>query len=265
MRRSGVNRVLRPLAALLFCPLAFSGGGAADGAAERASTLPAKETLSYAVEWRLITAGKAQLEWNATSQGGQRGWQTNLHLESTGLVSKLFRVSDTYTSQLRSDLCAVASHIDAQEGRRRRETNITFDAEARKARYHERDLVKNSTIAAHEIDIPNCVHDVVGGLYHLRTLHLEPGQSAQVPVSDGKKSVTARVEAQQREDVSTPAGTYKTIRYEAFLFNNVLFQRNARLYVWLTDDARKLPVQIRVRMQFTIGTITLQLEKEEPS
>jgi len=43
----------------------------------------------------------------------------------------------------------------------------------------------------------------------------------------------------------------------------VLYKRSAHLYVWLSDDARKLPVQIRVRMQFTIGTITLQLAKEE--
>jgi hypothetical protein len=32
--------------------------------------------------------------------------------------------------------------------------------------------------------------------------------------------------------------------------------------VWLTDDARHLPVQMRIRMPFVIGTITLQLEKE---
>ena len=71
----------------------------------------------------------------------------------------------------------------------------------------------------------------------------------------------ARVEAQQREDVRTPAGTFKTVRYEVFLFNNVLYRRAAHVYVWLTDDARRLPVQVRVRMQFTIGTITMQLEK----
>jgi hypothetical protein len=35
------------------------------------------------------------------------------------------------------------------------------------------------------------------------------------------------------------------------------------MYVWVSDDARRLPVQLRVRMQFLIGTITLQLEKEE--
>jgi hypothetical protein len=107
------------------------------------------------------------------------------------------------------------------------------------------------------------VYDVPGGLYYLRTLQLEPGQSIQMPVSDGKKSVMARVEAQQREEVKTPAGTYKTVRYEVFLFNNVLYRRSGHLHLWVTDDARRVPVQIRARMQFTIGTITLQLEKEE--
>ena len=100
---------------------------------------------------------------------------------------------------------------------------------------------------------------MAGGVYFLRTLNLEPGQSTEIPVSDGKKSVLAKVEAQQREDVRTPSGSYKTIRYEIYLFNNVLYRRSAHLFVWLTDDRRRLPVQIRVRMQFTIGTITLQL------
>ncbi len=107
------------------------------------------------------------------------------------------------------------------------------------------------------------MHDVIGGLYYLRTLNLEPGQNAQIPVSDGRKFAMARVEAQAREDVKTAAGSFKTIRYEIFLFNGVLYQRSARLDVWLTEDRRRLPVQVRVRMPFTIGTITLELQKVE--
>ena len=222
--------------------------------------LPARETLSYAVEWRLVTAGKARLDWTALSGG--RGWESRFHLESIGLVSKLFKVEDDYFAQLNQGLCAQSSQMSAREGVRQRETRITFDANTRKAAYLEIDKIHNTTVLSQEIDIPPCVHDVFGGLYILRTMRLEPGQSAQLPISDGKKSVSARVEAQARETVKTPSGTYKTIRYEAFLFNNVLYRRPAHLHVWLTDDARKLPVQLRVKMQFTIGTITLQLEKE---
>ena len=94
-------------------------------------------------------------------------------------------------------------------------------------------------------------------------LNIEPGQAVQTPVSDGKRVVSARIEAQQREDVKTPAGSFKTVRYEIFLFNNVLWKRSGHLYIWLTDDRRRIPVQIRVRLPFTIGTITLQLEKVE--
>jgi len=98
---------------------------------------------------------------------------------------------------------------------------------------------------------------------YMRTLNLEPGQSAMAAVSDGKKSVLAKVEAQSREDIKTPEGVFHTICYEVYLFNNVLFRRPAHLHIWLTDDRRRLPVQLQVRMQFTIGTITLHLLKHE--
>ncbi|HYW46526.1 MAG TPA: DUF3108 domain-containing protein [Bryobacteraceae bacterium] len=239
--------------------LPLAGGPAA---VAQSSELPAKETLTYTIEWRLITAGKAKVEWSAASQP-RSGWQVNLHLESVGLVSKFFKVEDDYSANLNQSLCVQSLQMTTHEGNRQRETKATFDSEACKASYLERDRAKNTTLLSQEIDIPQCTHEIAGGLYYLRTLTLEPGQSVQVPVSDGKKSVTAKVEAQQREDVKTPAGTFKTIRYELYLFNDVLYRRSAHLYVWLTDDRRKLPVQLRVRMLFTIGTITLLLEKHE--
>ena len=231
----------------------------ATGSAISPANLPTREILAYSIEWRLITAGTARLTWG----GEQDAWQAKLHVESAGLISKFYRVLDDYTAALSPDLCTLNAHITAEEGRRNRETHLTFDPRTRKANRVEKDRLTNAVVDSHNIDIPPCVHDVVGGLYFLRTLRLEPGQNTQVPVSDGKKSVMARVEAQQREEVKTPAGTHQTLRYEVFLFNDVLYHRAGRLYVWLTDDARKVPVQIRVRLPFAIGTITLQLQKEE--
>ena len=224
--------------------------------------LPSREKLEYRIEWRLITAGRATVEWNAVERP-RPGWQVHMRVESVGMVSKLFKVEDDYAASLTTEFCAESAQITAREGSRQRDTRVTFDAETRKASYLERDHIKNSVVLAQEIDIPACVHDVIGGIFYMRTLDLEPGQSVQVPVSDGKKSVMARIEAQQREEVRTAEGTFKTIRYEAYLFDNVLYRRPAHLYFWLTDDRRRLPVQIRVRMQFTIGTINLLLEKHE--
>jgi hypothetical protein len=221
--------------------------------------LPQRETLYYNVEWRLITAGKVKLQW----QPGPVGLQANVHVESVGLVSKLFKVVDDYSANLKENLCAESTQMSSQEGSRLRETKVAYDEAAQKAIYVERDRAKNAVLESMETPIPACVHDIVGGLYFLRTLNLEPGQSVNESVSDGKKTATVKVEAQQREDVKTPNGVFKTIRYEIYLFNGVLYKRPAHLNVWVSDDRRKLPVQIRVRMSITVGTINLILEKLE--
>src|SRR5256885_14066629 len=103
------------------------------------ASLPASENLSYNIEWRLITAGKAHLSWSTL---GASGFKTDLHLESAGLVSKLFKVDDEYTSTLDEGLCAHSSFMKTHEGSRQRETKIAFDRERRKASYLERDMVK---------------------------------------------------------------------------------------------------------------------------
>jgi len=223
-------------------------------------SLPGSEELSYRAEWRLIHAGNARLSWSAAPESA--GWRVGLKLESVGLVSRLYRVNNEYTAALDAGLCVTSSVLKAREGRRQRETLVTFDAVRGKAAYLERDLVSNSVVGSQEIDIPCCVHDVIGGLYRLRAMRLEPGQAAQLPICDGKKSVLARVEAQERETLRIAGVSYPTIRYEAFLFNNVLYRRRGRLFVWLTDDERRLPVQLRVRLPFYIGTVTLELAPE---
>lgn len=218
---------------------------------------PQPETLTYAVEWRLIRAGTAQLTW--TGRGNSH--QGDLKLDSAGLVSKLYKVDDTYRVLLDGNLCGSSSYMKAFEGKRQRETRVTYDGAHKKASYVERDLINNSTVLQKEIQIPACVYDIVAGLQKIRTLKLEPGQATDLPISDGKKFANVRVEAQERETVTTPLGSHSAMRYEVFLFNGVILSRKARCFVWISEDARRLPIQIRVKMQFLIGTVNLALEK----
>ncbi len=223
---------------------------------------PLAEHFSYTIEWKLIEAGRAQMISSAApGSAGHR--QVDLKLQSVGLVSRLYKVDDLYRASLDGSNCVSAVFMKSEEGRRQRETRITFDASRRKANYLEQDLVKNSVVLQKEIDVPACVHDVLGALYALRTKNVPLGHFADLPMSDGKKSITIKVEAQEREEVKTPAGKFQAVRYEAFLFNNQLYRRKARVFVWLTDDDRRLPVQFRVRLGLAVGTISVTLTKDE--
>jgi len=222
--------------------------------------LPGKYALTYGVDWRLVRAGTARVTWTTGSGGSS---QADLHIESAGLVSKLYRVNDDYRAQLTEGLCGQSVLFTADEGKRRRETKISFDHSIGKVSYLERDLLKNDVVLAKELQTPGCVLEYMGALHRLRSLRLDPGQSITLPVTDGKKFANVKIEAQEREQVKTPAGTWNTIRYELFVFNDVLISKKARMFLWITDDNRRLPVQLRLRMQLLIGTITLQLEKEE--
>lgn len=248
------------LVALLLCafldPVFIRGQGSQ-------ADLPTTETLSYTIEWRLITAGTAKV--HLMPRAASKGSELRVKLDSAGLVSKLYKIDDLYDAQLDPGLCATALHFEAQEGRRKRDTRVTYDRAKNKADYIERDLIKNSTVKKDQIDIPNCVHDVAGALLAMRRAHVDVGKSFELPVSDGKKVAMVRVESQEREQLQIHDKPVKTVRYEAFLFNGTIFVRKARLLVWLTDDAQKIPVQIRVQMSFPVGTITLTLDKEERS
>jgi len=218
---------------------------------------PPHEAFDYSIEWRLITAGKAHLEWNGTA--GDAG-DVKLRIQSTGIVSRLYLVDDEYSAILNPGFCAQSSVTAAQEGNRHKETRVTYDAQAHKASFLEKDLTKNTT-TTQEVTIPSCVHDLIGGLIALRYMKVEPGKTAQIPVSDGKKFVMAKVEAKRREVLKSNFGPVNAVLYEIYLFDNVLFRRSGHLYVWITDDDRRLPIQVQVRLQFTIGTITFKMEK----
>jgi Protein of unknown function (DUF3108) len=216
-----------------------------------------QESLEYEVEWRLVSAGHAKL----TLSESKTEREMKMHLESTGLVSRLFHVNDDYTATATENYCAENTFMAAHEGTREKETKVNFDAAVHKAFFQEHDLIKNSNIS-HEVGIPTCAHDIIGGLYQLRTLALEPGKSILMPVSDGKKSVNMKIECQRREELKTPLGMKKTLLYEVFAFNDVLYRRPGHIHIWLTDDERRVPVQIEIRLQFTIGTVTLRLAKD---
>lgn len=212
------------------------------------------ETFYYAAEWRLMRAGDVSLSFDSN--------QAILRMKTTGLAGKIYNVKSAYTVVYEPGFCASSSILKAEEANERFEVLVTYNHKPGKVEFLERDLIKDKVVDTKEIDsLAPCVHDMVSALARLRTTKLEPGNATQFPMTTGKKSAKARIEAQQRETIKTPLGEFKTIRYEALVYNGILFRRKARMFLWISDDERRLPVQMRVQMPFYLGTVTLKLEK----
>jgi Protein of unknown function (DUF3108) len=239
------------------CSLVAAQNSSKHDSAPEPSTFKAalSDKLTFDVEWRLIHAGTVVID-------AQKA-RADLHLDSAGMVTSLFKIHDVYSTDYDDGFCAADWVMDSEEGKRHHETKVTYDRAALRATYLERDVLKNTTLRSDSVAIPNCTHEVVGALVVLREMNVAPGQSAVVPMSDGRHSANVKIEAQEREEVKTPTGNYNTVRYEANMLNGIIYNRKGRAFIWLTDDDKKLPVQIRVKMQFPVGTVTLTLEKEE--
>jgi hypothetical protein len=220
---------------------------------------PCPERLTYRIEWRLVTAGSAVVE---ERRGAGAGWELNLSLQSAGLVSRLYRVLDTYKATTGEKFCGSSAVLDAQEGKKHTLTHLNFNNERKRVEYTERNLLKN-TMTNKELDVPACTREILGALAAMRLSPPDLGKPISLPVTDGKKLAFVRIEAQAKEALDIEGKKYATTRYEVFLFDNVLYKRKGRLFLWATDDPNHLPVQLQVHLGFPIGNITIQLQKEE--
>jgi hypothetical protein len=241
--------------ALTLLCLALPSSGLAQ---QTSPSFPFPETLTYRIDWRMVTAGTAKLQLARE----QQDWQIHLALESAGLVSRLYRVTDDYKATVNDQFCGLRSSFEAQEGKRHVIESQQFDNARHKGFFDFHDLVKNQK-QHQEIDIAPCTHEIVGALEALRDVKLDPGKALTMPIANGKKMVNARIQAQGKESLTVNGTKYATTRYEAFIFDNVLFRRRGQLLIWLTDDAAHVPVQLQFQMGFPIGNVALELEKAE--
>jgi hypothetical protein len=220
---------------------------------------PYAEHLVYRVAWRMVTAGQADLKLTGAENNG---WQLNLDLASSGFVNQLYRVLDNYKLSMSDKFCASSVTLDAQEGKHHAVTAVVFDNENHKLTATVRDLTANESHKT-ELPISPCTYDIAGALITLRASQLQPGMKFSLPVTNGKKIANVRVEGLAKEKLTIAGKTYNTIRYETFVFDNVLYRRKGRLLIWIGDDAQRVPIQMRFVFGFPLGDITLELEKVE--
>ena len=134
-----------------------------------------------------------------------------------------------------------------------------FDYSAGKQTQTEKNLVKN-TQKTQTASIPACVTDSLSAIFYAASQRLEVGHDVGFPLADSMRTVTVLMKVEGKEEVKTPAGTFQTVRVQPTAEEGVVKNRG-NIWIWYTDDARHMPVQIRARLFW--GTITFHLQSVE--
>ncbi len=217
---------------------------------------PNGQTLVYQVQWRLFDAGIATLRME---QAGPEE-RVVMTADSMGTIAMVFHVRDRMESFLDpKNFCSFNVSKQTEEGFRRVNLTLQFDYARHKSVLDESNLKKN-TKKHEEHDIPDCVADVLSGLYYVGSQPLEPGKTFLFPINDGGKTQNVKITVERREDIKVPAGNFAAMRVRPEAEEGPLTKKGKAL-VWFSDDARHIPVQMEAKLFW--GTLTLKLLRIE--
>ncbi len=212
------------------------------------------EVVAYDLKWEFIKGGEAEIavSHNETSDSL---WDIRARAWSTGIVDVFYTVRDTITSTINAnDLWPVRFEKKQREGSYHRDSTYVFEARGDSVIIHR----NNGASFACSVR----VHDILSVMYRVRTYPLEVGRSFETMVYEGGKFYSARVDVLRREQITVPAGTFDTVVAEPILESDAIFKQKGRLWIWFTDDERRIPV--RMASQVPIGRILADLTRYVP-
>jgi hypothetical protein len=206
------------------------------------------ETLRYAMTILGVAGGELTLSAGPAELQGRPVYKFEMSALSNNFLSKFFLVRDNIVSWIDpKSFRSLRFEKHTVEGKRVKDELTEFDYEKGVAR-GERDSVP----------LGEATLDSLSSVYYLRTLNLNGEKPIALQVFSGEPHVL-QVQIQGRETVVVPAGTFPTIRVEPRSTGSGLMGKN--LVLWLTDDARKIPVQLRSKLK--VGTLLGKLKAIE--
>lgn len=206
------------------------------------------ERFLYDIYWLGIYAGKAVLETSLDKDILRISSRAN----SASFISTFYTVED-YAESLVKDGRTVHFRIKQREGRYRSNKETIFDISKGKIIYF--DYLKNKK---KEHDLNCVIWDVISGFFYLRTQPLIVGKTVYINVFDSNKFLKAEVSVLRKEKIKVKGVEVSTIVIKPDLKSEGLFHRKGDIFIWLTDNEKRVPVKIETKVP--IGKIVAELK-----
>jgi len=217
----------------------------------------AGERLVFAVGWEFINAGYATME---TSAQGDR-YRTEIFARTNRFFDLFKKVRDRIVSEgvcLGKRMQSELFETIHREPHYRARKSARFDWRNGKVWYG-----KNGKLRPY--DVPAGHLNVVDAFYTVRAQALRPGDVLRIPIFDGGKRYELEVRV-LRYSYKTMPKTHRRVRcvvVEPRLKSPGIFSSIGTMRIWMTDDARHIPVMLTAKIK--IGHIVGRLVDWTPA
>ncbi len=225
------------------------------------------ETLSYEGKFsKALLRGIDIADLNFTVErapADKRNFVVKADAKSKGALAKLlsFDFNQNFQSTIDGERFQILKTVKHDEqGDRVRDSEAVFDYRAKKVVFVETDpneAARPPRRAASTIE--NDTQDLISAIYLMRRLPLAVGKTFELKISDSGLIFRLPVKVAARELQKSDAGRVWCYRVEPEIFGrNRLIEKEGSLIIWITDDARRLPV--RAQINTNIGRIEIKLK-----
>ena len=218
---------------------AAAGAAAGDAPAATAPDLTI-QLFRYDISWLGIKAGDASLE--LAYENEERTTKRILsRADSVDWISAFYRVEDRAESRLHPDGTPYHFEIRQRAGKYRGHKEIFF--EPGRVRYINHR--KNRRV---EKETSGTWYDVLSAFFRVKEMELEPGRPVYVNIFDSGRMDRVEVRVLRRETLAVAGGEIPAVVIEPVLKTDGLFKHKGRILIWLTDDARRIPLQVSTKV-----------------
>lgn len=223
------------------------------------------ETLTYEAKFNRILQGipAADLTLNVETDPNSNTYAVKGAAVSKGTLLKLFRFSflQRYQSWIDRDrFRAIKTTKHDVQRERVRDSEAVFDYGKKRVTFLESDPKEpmkppRRIASALEAD----THDILSGIYALRTLPLEVGKTFNLAISDSGLVFDIPVRVIGKEMQKTIFGKVSCFRVEPQIFGpGRMIEQKGTIVIWITDDARRIPV--RSQVESSVGRVEIKLK-----
>ncbi|MFA6946059.1 MAG: DUF3108 domain-containing protein [Pedobacter sp.] len=214
------------------------------------------ENLSYRLRYGFITAAEALIRVEETDVKFDNKPVYHLLAEgrTAGSFNVFYKVRNRYDSYVdRENLSPYLYTENIREANYRRSDKARFYQDEKKIVSNKGTFKGNGQ-----------TFDVISAYFFARSLDiskLKQGDKFSLDyfLDDGVSKLIIQYVGKER--IKTALGTFNCIKFSPSIQPGRIFRKDSKLYLWITDDANRIPVKAQV--EILVGSVTLELLSAE--